>query len=197
MSCLAAVAVAACGGEEAAWEAARRGNTAAAYSRYMERYAAGRHAAEARAAIGALEDDAAWALAERIGTPEAWQRYLAGRPQGRHAALAQRMLIAFIPPAPVASPPAIAPPAFEVQLGAWRDESAAREALASWQGARAGLLEGHAARLVAPFGDGPALWRLRTAPLGEDDARSLCGRIRDSGEDCAPAVALSAGDAPP
>lgn len=161
----------------------------------MQRYPAGAHAADARAAIRSLDDDAAWALAERIGTPESWQRYLAAWRGGRHAALAQQMLIAFIPPAP--TPPATASGTFEVQLGAWMDESAAREALASWQGARASLLEGHAVRLVAPFGDGPALWRLRTAPLAEGEARALCGRIRDAGQDCAPALALSAGDAPP
>lgn len=184
----------------------------------MRRFPAGEHAAEARAAIRALQDDDAWARAERIGTPEAWQRYLGDWPAGRHALLAQQMLVGFIPPesppppAPVALPveapavdalPVDAPPIppvvgmFEIQLGAWRDEATAREALATWQGERAPLLEGRAARLVAPFGEGPALWRLRTAPLDEPEARALCERIRGAGSDCVPAVALSAGDPPP
>ncbi len=138
-----------------------------------------------------LDDGKAWARAERIGTPEAWQRYLADWPEGRHVVLARQMLVDFIPP------PAPAAGSFEIQLGAWRDESAAREALASWRGGRAALLEGHPARLVAPFGAGPALWRLRTGPLDEDGARALCGRIRAAGTDCMPAAAVSAGDAPP
>lgn len=207
----------ACGREEPAWAAARAANTQAAYADYMRRYPAGEHAAEARAAIRALKDDDAWARAERIGTPEAWQRYLADWPEGGHVVLAQQLLVGFIPPeapAPVApagvpAEEALAeagetaaaietpPGAYEIQLGAWRDETTAREALAGWQGERAGLLEGHAARLVAPFGEGPALWRLRTEPFGEADARALCERIKGAGSDCVPAVALSAGDPPP
>lgn len=165
----------------------------------MGRFPAGTHAAEARSGIRALEDDAAWAQAERIGTPEAWQRYLGGRPDGRHAASARQMLVDFLPPAPPA-PAAAQPPAaegFDVQLGAWRDEAGAREALAGWQGARSALLEGQAARLVAPFGEGPPLWRLRVGPLEEAAARALCERIRAGGADCAPAIAVSAGDPPP
>jgi hypothetical protein len=180
----------------------------------MARFPAGAHAAEARAAIRALQDDEAWARAERIGTPEAWQRYLADWPGGRHGVLAQQMLVGFIPAAPpaavapavadttdsapeAASAVAPAPLGYEIQLGAWRDEATARGALAGWQGERAALLEGHAARLVAPFGEGPALWRLRTAPLPEPEARALCARIQGAGADCVPAVALSAGDPAP
>ena len=173
-----------------------------AYADYMARFPAGVHAAEARAAIRLLQDDEAWARAERIGTPEAWQRYLADWPGGRHGVLAQQMLVGFIPPEPPAvpapAPPLIeSPGTYEIQLGAWRDEATARGALASWQGERGALLEGHAARLVAPFGEGPALWRLRTAPLPEPEARALCERIRGAGPDCAPAVAISAGDPAP
>jgi hypothetical protein len=216
-SCLAALlASAACGREEPAWSAARREGTRAAYADYMNRFPAGEHAGEARAAIRALEDDEAWARAERIGTPEAWQRYIGDWPEGRHVLLAQQLLVGFIPPetpAPVA-PRAGAPPtdaadaataaggaplpgAFEVQLGAWRDEAAAREALAAWQDGRAALLEGYGVRLAAPFGEGPALWRLRTAPLAEAEARALCERIKGAGADCVPAIAISAGDPPP
>jgi hypothetical protein len=204
-SCLAAaLACTACSRQESAWEAARRDNSPAAYADYAARFPAGAHAADARAAIRALGDDEAWARAERIGTPEAWQRYLADWPDGRHLALARQMLVDFIPPA-APGPPAIPEPsaaaflpgAFEIQLGAWRDESTAREALASWQAERAGLLEGHGARLVAPFGDGPALWRLRTSPLDGAGARALCERIRAAGTDCIPAAAVSAGDPPP
>jgi hypothetical protein len=195
-SCLAAVAVAACGRQESAWEAARRAGTAVAYAGYMDRYPAGTHAAEARAAIAALEDDAAWSRAERIGTPEAWQRYLAEHAGGRHVALARRMLVDFLPPpAPIA--PGAASGGFEIQLGAWREEAAARDALAGWEGGHAALLEGRPVRLVPPFGEGPPLWRLRTGPLAEGDARALCGRIRAGGADCAPAVAVSARDPPP
>lgn len=162
----------------------------------MQDFPAGAHAAEARAAIRALRDDEAWARAERIGTPEAWQRYLADWPEGGHRLLAQQMLVGFIPPEASRGD-------YEIQLGAWRDELTARQALAAWQGERAAVLEGEAVRLVAPFGDGqrstagPALWRLRAGPLDEAEARALCGSIKAAGADCVPAVAISAGDPPP
>ena len=189
-------ASAACSREQPAWASAQRDDTEAAYAGYMQDFPAGAHAAEARAAIRALRDDAAWARAERIGTPEAWQRYLADWPEGSHRVLAQQMLVGFIPPEPSRGD-------YEIQLGAWRDEPTARQELAAWQGERAAVLEGEAARLVAPFGDGqrstagPALWRLRAGPLAEDEARALCANIKAAGADCVPAAAISAGDPPP
>jgi hypothetical protein len=201
VSCVVALLTgAACSRQEPAWESARRENSQAAYADYMARFPAGVHAPEARTAIRALQDDEAWARAERIGTPEAWQRYLADWTGGRHAVLAQQMLVAFIPPeppTPAAPPRAESAGTFEIQLGAWREEAAAREALAAWQGERALLLEGQAARLVAPVDAGPPLWRLRAGPLEETSARALCERIKAAGADCVPAIAFSAGDPPP
>jgi SPOR domain len=193
---LAACVATGCSRREAAWQDARREDSVPAYEAYLAKFPSGAHAAEARAALDGARETEAWSRAMRLGTPEAWQRYLAGWPDGRYAALARRLLVDFIPPAPPVPASAGTPAAFDVQLGAWLDESMARAALAGWLGPRKAALEGVAPRLDAPPAGGPALWRLRAGPLDERAARALCGRLKASGVDCVP-VAASAGDAPP
>jgi hypothetical protein len=195
-SCLlAGFAVSACTREASAWREARREDTAAAYEAYVAAHPLGSHAAEARAAIARLREAGDWARAERLGTPEAWQRYLARWPEGGHAATARQLLVDFIPPGRPAAP---APQAagFEIQLGAWVEESSARAGLAAWAGRQADL-GGLAPRLVPPPGEGPALWRLRAGPLDEAAARVVCEELRAAGTDCVPLPAASTGDAPP
>lgn len=198
-SCLAACALSACSRQESAWEATQREGSAAAYEAFIEKFPAGAHARQARAALDALHESETWRRAERLGTPEAWQRYLDEWPDGAHAALARQLLVNFIPPAPPVPASAAADAAYEIQLGAWLDEATAREALAGWQGARAAELDGAQPRLVAPPTEGPALWRLRAGPLDEDRARALCGRLKAAGTDCVPVAVLGslAGDPPP
>jgi hypothetical protein len=196
---LAACAAAGCSRRESAWQDAQRADSVPAYEAYLEEFPGGAHAAEARAALDAARELDAWSRATRLGTPEAWQRYLARWPDGRYAALARRLLVDFIPPAAPAPAPGETA-GFDVQLGAWLDESMAREALAGWLGPRKAALEGAAPRLDAPPAAGPALWRLRAGPLEESSARALCGRLEASGVDCVPVAAAggsSAGDAPP
>jgi hypothetical protein len=189
---LAFVAAAGCSRQESAWQHAERERSAAAYEEYLERFPAGAHAGQARAGLLELQEAAAWARAERLHTPESWQRYLAEWPGGAHAAEAREALVAFIPPAPR---PAPAGAGFEIQLGAWSDEAAARAALAGWAGRQADL-GGLVPRLVAPERDGPAVWRLRAGPFDEAAARVVCEDLRSSGADCVPVAAGSAG-APP
>ncbi|MGH8242726.1 MAG: hypothetical protein ACRETY_05180 [Steroidobacteraceae bacterium] len=196
-SCLAVSAGTACSRQESAWDEAQREGSAAAYEAFIERYPAGEHARQARAALDALNESETWRRAERLGTPEAWQRYLDRWPDGAHAALARQLLVNFIPPAPPTPASAAADAAYEIQLGAWLDEATARESLSAWQGARAAELEGAEPRLVAPPAKGPALWRLRAGPFGETYARALCGRLKAAGTDCVPVAAASAGDPPP
>jgi hypothetical protein len=192
---LAASIVAACDRRESAWRDARREDSPESYRDYLDRYPAGAHAAEARAALESHREDEAWARAERLGTPEAWQRYLAGWPDGRHAVEARRMLIAFIPP-PSAPRPESAPPAaeaavdaaagFEIQLGAWSEEALARAGFDRFIGAHADALAGAELRLAGPGESGDALWRLRAGPLDEAAARARCRELTAAGVSCVP-----------
>jgi hypothetical protein len=188
---LAACAATGCSRQESAWHDALREDTVAAYQVYLDRFPAGAHAAEASASISALRESDAWSRAERLGTPEAWQRYLGEWPDGRHAWQARRLLVDFIPPAPA---PAAA---FEVQLGAWSDETLARAGLERIVHEHAGRLAGVEARLASPLEAGDALWRLRAGPLPEPSARALCAEFKSAGADCVTLPALSAGDATP
>ena len=181
---IAACVAAACSRQESAWQDAARRNTPAAYQAYLERYPRGAHAADAHAGIAAAREAGAWARAERLETPEAWQRYLAEWPEGAHAPLARRSLVEFIPP-----PPAPAPGGYEIQLGAWADEGAARAAHAGWAGRQADL-GGQVPRIEGPEPGAPAVWRLRAGPYDEAAARVVCEDLESAGVDC---VALAAG----
>jgi SPOR domain len=192
---LAVFVTAACSRQESGWENARREDTVAAYQEYLESFPAGSHAAEASAALLRLREAAAWARAERLRTPEAWQQYLGDWPEGRHAELARRLLLEFMPPAAPAPSPATG--AFEIQLGAYSDEAAARAGLERLLREHAADLDGLSARVAIPEDAEPALWRLRAGPLDEARARELCEKLKTSGVDCVPAGAESAGEAPP
>ena len=192
---LAVFATAACSRQESGWENARRVDSIAAYQEYLQNFPAGSHAAEARAELLQLREAEAWARAERLRTPEAWQRYLGDWPEGRHAGLARRLLLEFMPPAMPASSAAAG--AFEIQLGAYSDEAAARADLGRLLREHAADLDGLQAHVAIPGDAEPALWRLRAGPLDETRARELCEKLKASGVDCVPAGAESAGEAPP
>jgi hypothetical protein len=187
---LAACAAAGCSRQESAWSDALREDTVAAYQGYLERFPAGAHSGEARASIAALREAQDWSRAERLGTPEAWQRYLGEWPDGRHAAEAKRLLVAFMPPLGKSG-------TFEVQLGAWNDETLARAGLERVVRESEGALAGLEARLAAPGEAGDSLWRLRAGPLPEPAARELCARLRAAGVDCVALPAFSARDPAP
>lgn len=143
--------------------------------------------------LEARREAEAWARAERLGTPEAWQRYLAGWPEGRHAGEARRLLVAFIPP----PRPAAAAGGFEIQLGAWSDESLARAGFDRFVGAHAAALAGAALRLAGPGGSGDALWRLRAGPFDEAAARASCAILAEAGVSCVPVPAARRPDQSP
>ena len=189
---LAALFAAACSRQESGWERARREESRAAYEAYLDRFPAGPHAAEARAALDGMRDAEAWSRAERLATPEAWQRYLGEFPDGRHADRARQRLIDFIPPGPRP-----AHGRYVVQLGAFSTEAAARAGLARAAAEHAGILPGTGLRIVAPAMLADTIWRLRTDPLAEAPARDLCARLRSGGVDCVPLPDDSAGQTPP
>jgi hypothetical protein len=181
------LAAAACSREEPAWDAARREHTPAAYADYMNRFPAGRHAGEARAAIRTLEDDAAWARADRIATPEAWQHYLGERPEGAHAARARALLVDFVASAP--APADHAGNAFDIQFGAWSDEAAARDGLGRLLLDHGTALAGMAPRVDPPGAGEVPYWRVRAGPFDEATARASCLRLIADGVSCFPARA--------
>jgi hypothetical protein len=192
---LAALAAAACSRQEAGWEAARRENTIPAFQEYLDRFPAGAHRAQARKALLALRESEAWARTDRLGTPEALQRYLGEWPDGAHAADARLRLQAFIPPpAPAARPRAA--PGFEIQLGAFSEEAAARTGLESLQRLRAAELGGMQARIAPPGAGEPRLWRLRAGPLEEAAARALCAKLAAEGTPCVTVPAGSSSKPP-
>lgn len=176
---LAALAAAGCSRQEARWQEAARADSVAAYEEYLAGFPAGAHAAEAKARILELREGRDWSKAERLRTPEAWQAYLAEWPAGRHADAAREQLARYVP--------AAAPDAgWSVQLGAFSTERAAQSAGARLSESQAGALAAQPLRILAPQDDPGGVWRLRTGPMAEADARALCAQLKERGADCLP-----------
>jgi hypothetical protein len=177
---LAIAAAAGCSRQEAAWQDAARVDSIAGYEEYLGRFPAGAHAVEARARVRGLREEQDWARAGRLRTPEAWQRYLSDWPDGRHAAEARDSLAQYVPAAAATSGE------WSVQLGAFSGEAIAQAARARLADAYAKVLGGIPLRVLAPQADPSDLWRLRTDPLPEAQARELCALLRAEGIDCVP-----------
>lgn len=184
--------LAACSRQESSWRSAAAEDSVASYERYLADFPAGAHAGIARARVAELMEQEAWSRANRLQTPEAWQRYLGEWPDGRHAAAARRQLTLFVPD-DVPDKGAV----WSVQLGAYSSEAAARADFARQARERAGELTGVRLVIRAPYDIATDVWRLRTTPLAEAEARELCGKLREHGVDCVPVVEESAGHAPP
>ncbi len=178
---LAGCLAAACSRQESGWRSAADADSAAAYQAYLRDFPAGPHADEARQRLRELQDEAAWALAERTQLPESWQRYLGDWPDGRHADAARERLAAFIPD----QPPEVQR-TWAVQLGAYSSEAAARKDQQRLASERADDLSSIPLQVRAPDGIETDVWRLRTDPLPEAQARDLCRRLRERGVDCVP-----------
>jgi cell division septation protein DedD len=204
LALLVAWGAAGCSRQESAWRGARDEDTTAAYERYLRDFPAGTHVGAAQARLDALREEESWRQASRVDEPEAYQRHLAIHPDGRRAAEARARLAEFLHtrsqhaprPAPheeagatpvddpTASSPAIGTATFRLQLGAFGDEQAARDA---WQRLRvrhADLLGTLPARLDATGSGEATLWRLQAGPVDETAARALCGALESRETPC-------------
>ena len=94
--------------EQAAWDEAKAGTSATAYSVYLDRYPNGRYAALAQSAQQRLlrEEDAQWKTALDAATRPAMQAYLAKYPNGRYVAQARQKEKDYQPVAPRPQVPA-------------------------------------------------------------------------------------------
>jgi outer membrane protein assembly factor BamD (BamD/ComL family) len=93
--------------DENSWAQAVRAGTLGAFTDYLQNFPNGRHAAEARERIAALEaqarkdaDERAWAVARQADTAAAYADYLRDFPSGAHAAEARERQAALEQQAP-------------------------------------------------------------------------------------------------
>jgi len=189
LALLVASGTAGCSRQESAWRGARDADTAEAYEQYLQDFPAGTHAGEARSRLVALREEEAWRQALRVDEPEAYQRYLAVHPQGRRAAEARARLAEFLPtparpPARPAASPAGAAGGFRMQLGAFGEEQAARDAWQSLRLRHPDLLGALSARVDMAASGQPRLWRLQAGPVDEATARTVCAALESSGASC-------------
>ena len=109
----------------------------------------------------------------------------AARHPQRVASIASPKLAADTRPIERAAPPAAFSGGAMVQLGAWRDETAAAHGWNNIVGRSGGLLDGISPRVVAADIPGKGrFWRLRAEPSSGTDAASLCEQLKAKGLAC-------------
>ena len=207
-----AAAVAACGGRQSDWEAARRADSPQAYTQFLQRYPDGDFTAQARARLTDLKQEADWKAATTTDTVQAYQGFLSQHPEGPHADEArirvENFSLAQAPvqspaavaaarvqshPAPAAAPLPTARPAaaaqsaagrYRIQLGAF---STAARAQAEWLRA----LKQHPAQLSGlghsvdqAVVSGHTLYRLQSSFVSEASARSICAALQAHKQAC-------------
>jgi len=195
LALLVVLGAAGCSRQESAWRSARAEDTAHAYERYLLDFPAGTHVNAAQARLLALRDEEAWRQALRVDQPEAYQRYLATHPEGYRAAEARARLAEFLDGgrmaaaerrADAAGPVAAADgnAARRLQLGAFGEERAARDAWQRLQIRYPDLLGRLTARVDASMSGDVTLWRLQAGPIDETTARTLCAALQSRGSPC-------------
>ncbi len=195
LALLVVLGAAGCSRQESAWRSARAEDTVQAYERYLLDFPAGTHVNAARARLVALRDALAWRQALRVDEPEAYQRYLATHPEGYRTAEARARLADFLHrgkterAGPLADTEVQGPAAQEdagrrVQLGAFGDERAARDAWQRLKVRHPDLLAGLTAGVDASVSGDVMLWRLQAGPVDETTARTLCAALESRGSPC-------------
>ena len=74
-----------CGGRQSDWEAARKADTAEAYTQFLQRYPDGDFAAQAHARLADLKEEADWKAALAADNAQGYQQFLAQHAQGARA----------------------------------------------------------------------------------------------------------------
>jgi len=196
----------ACSSTESDWNKASSAGTLAAYQQFLLQHPSGAHAQEARERIQSLQDDQAWTLAQNANTEQSLQQYLQQQPHGAHAAEARTRLAdlqrgaawqqaqssntatayqAFLqqyPQAPEASQARARLQqlaAYQVQLGAYHSKMAAEHERKELQ-ARFGKVLHHVVVDTTPN----RINEVRSAPMSQADAQSICAELKKHGQHC-------------
>jgi hypothetical protein len=93
--CAAALTLAACSSARQDFDKASAANTVAAYQDFIKQHPSTELAVQAQNRVNALEDDQAWTDAQQANTLEAYQKYLQAQPSGMHSADARDRITGF------------------------------------------------------------------------------------------------------
>ncbi len=146
-----------------------------------------------------LERQFIWQTASRSGTREAFENFLLQYPDAPEAAAAREQIAALAPPVPARSA-AVKPGAdrklpvtqstarasagnTRMQFGAFSTRERAVQQRKLLEAQFGQLLPG-AISIDAPGGGKDQLYRLRSAPISEAQARSSCAALQNQGQAC-------------
>jgi hypothetical protein len=192
--------------EQQDWAKAQAAQSAEALRAYLQAHPMGPNADAALEQLLDLERRFVWQTAERTASREAFENFLLQYPDAPEADEARRRIAALSPPVPATprKPAAATAPAAPARSPAARPATAARASAGSARmqfGAfstreralrQRQLLESKFSQLLpgtlsvdAPgSGSKDQLYRLRSAPVSEAQARSGCATLKEQGQAC-------------
>lgn len=183
------------------WENAQTADVIEAYNNYLLAHPVGMHIGSARQRIYELETEAAWNAAQAAGTRVAVEDFLIRYADAPQAEQARSFLASLAPPPPPATPerkPAAPAPSvarasstspkaaavpkgdYRVQLGAFSSRSKAENEKSRMQK----RYESTVGQLAVRQPAGDSLYRVQSAGMSENAARSACQKLKGSGQDC-------------
>ena len=203
-----AVLLSACG-PAYEWSQTSAVNTVAAYQKFLSKHPTDPHALDARKRIATLQDERAWTTAQIASSVQGYQQYLTDEPNGAHVLDARDNIVTRERDAAwqtvQANETEQSLRGFIKQYPSSIEAEGAREQLRMIAGYRAELGSAGSERLAdrerdalaKRFGKrlrqlvilGPDAndrgYRITSAPMSEQDARTTCETLRNSGRSCA------------
>lgn len=189
--------------EQQDWATARQAQSSEALRAYLQAHPMGPNADAALEQLLDLERQFVWQSATRTGTREALDNFLLQYPDAPEASLAREQIAALatpVPALPAATKPEVARsqesvtrPAAAVgasrgstrmQFGAFSTRERALQQRATLE-SKFGQTLPVAITVDAPVsGSKDPLYRLRSAPISEAQARSICATLKQQGQAC-------------
>lgn len=206
--CFGAILLSACG-PAYEWSHTSSVNTVAAYQKFLSKYPTDPHALDAQRRIATLRDEKAWTAAQIASSVQGYQQYLTEEPNGAHVLDAGDNIVTRERDAAwqtvQASETAQSLRDFIKKYPSSTEADEAREKLQSIAGYRAELGSAHTERLADRERDALAKrfgkrlrqlvilepdandhdYRITSAPMSEQDARTTCETLRSTGRSCA------------
>lgn len=181
------------------WQRTRKLDSAPAYRQFLQNHPNSQYADQAHQRINDIQRMNQWAYARSSNNVQALQEFISQYPNSPQAAQAhqeleklqaaqakQQQQVAAAKKAQEQKQKAAATQAqgnYQVQLGAFTRQSTANKAEQQLQARVGGQLNGASIKVYAPQ-SGSSLYRVKTTPMSQQDAASLCQSLQKNGTDC-------------
>ena len=155
--------------DDQSWSDAQKANTLEAYQNYIQAHPSGMHSADARDRITGFERADAWKSAQAANTTEAIQAFLKKYPTGQEADQANAQL------------KVLQTEQYRVQVASFKAQKDAEAARPKLEAKYGKLL--HSVVVVPPTAS-EKLTTVRSGPMTQKDAQSVCGTLKKEHQHC-------------